>query len=83
MQASAMIVPKNLQAYVGGSTIHGKFGTPFDFRMGLNFFPFKNKVVRWNTEGLYLNRSPVGYTAVPFTVGGTGWVFHTNLELAF
>jgi hypothetical protein len=83
MQASAMVVPKSLQAYVGGSTIHGKFGTPFDFRMGLNFFPFKNKVVRWNTEGLYLDRSPVGYTAVPFTVGGTGWVFHTNLELAF
>ena len=83
MQASAMVIPKNLQAYTGGSTIHGKYGTPFDFRLGLNYFPFKNRVVRWNSEGLYLHKSPVGYTSVPFTVGGTGWVFHTNLELAF
>ena len=83
MQASAMVIPKNLQAYTGGSTIHGKYGTPFDFRVGLNYFPFKNRVVRWNSEGLYLHKSPVGYTSVPFTVGGTGWVFHTNLELAF
>lgn len=83
VQSSAMILPKTLQAYVGGSTIYGKYGNPFDFRFGLNFFPFKNKVVRWNTEALYLRNSSVGYTSVPFTVGGNGFVFHTNLELAF
>jgi len=25
----------------------------------------------------------VGYSSVPFAVGGTGLVFHSNLELAF
>jgi hypothetical protein len=25
----------------------------------------------------------VGYPSVPFALGGTGPVFHTNLELAF
>ncbi|MGA8305281.1 MAG: hypothetical protein WB723_06365, partial [Candidatus Acidiferrales bacterium] len=83
MQASAMVVPKTLQLYLGGSSIYGKFGNPFDFRAGVNFFPFHNKVVRWNTEFLYLQNSPVGYTAVPFAIGGNGPVFHTNLELAF
>lgn len=83
IQASAMIVPQKLQAYAGYSKIFGQFGQPWDFRFGANFFPFKNKVVRWNTEGLYLNRSPVGYTSVPFPLGGRGWVFHSNLELAF
>ncbi len=44
---------------------------------------FHNKVTRWNNEFLYLHHSPVGYTSVPFALGGTGSIFHTNLELAF
>jgi hypothetical protein len=83
LQGSAMVVPKTLQAYVGHSRVFGQYGNPWDFRFGVNWFPFKNKVIRWNTEGLYLYKSPVGYTSVPFTVGGRGMVFHTNLELAF
>jgi hypothetical protein len=83
LQTSAMIVPKTLQAYLGGSTITGKYGHPWDFRAGLNYFPFHNKVVRWNNEFLYLYKSPVGYTAVPFALGGTGPVFASTLELAF
>jgi hypothetical protein len=83
IQGSAMIVPKSLQAYAGFSKIFGQYGQPRDFRFGMNFFPFKNKVVRWNTEALYLHKSPVGYTSVPFPIGGRGWVFHSNMELAF
>ena len=83
LQASAMVLPKTLQAYVGGSTLDGKYGNPWDFRAGVNFFPWHNKVVRWNTEFIYLQQSPVGYTSVPFALGGLGPVFHTNLELAF
>ena len=83
MQVSAMVLPKTLQFYLGQSTIYGKYGNPWDFRAGLNFFPFHNKVLRWNNEYLYLHRSPVGYTSVPFALGGTGSIIHTNLELAF
>jgi hypothetical protein len=83
MQASAMLLPKSLQLYAGGSTIFGKFGNPYDTRVGLNWFPLKNKVVRVNNEFLYLYNSPVGYTSVPFVVGGKGLVFHSNVELAF
>lgn len=83
LQASAMVLPKTLQVYLGGSMVSGKYGNPFDFRAGINVFPWRNKVVRWNTEFLYLDKSPVGYTSVPFALGGTGPVFHTNLELAF
>ena len=83
LQTSAMLLPKTLQAYLGGSTLTGKYGHPWDFRAGLNYFPFHNKVVRWNNEFLYLYKSPVGYTAVPFALGGTGPVFASTLELAF
>ena len=83
LQGTAMVVPQKLQAYVGHSRIFGQYGRPWDFRFGTNFFPFKNHVVRWNNEALYLYKSPVGYTSVPYPVGGRGWVFHSSMELAF
>jgi len=83
IQGSAMVVPQTVQAYLGHSRIFGDFGDPWDFRFGVNFFPYRNKVLRWNNEGLYLYKSPVGYTSVPFAVGGRGWVFHSSVELAF
>ncbi|PYK08864.1 MAG: hypothetical protein DME65_13330 [Verrucomicrobia bacterium] len=83
LQASAMLLPKTLQLYGGVSRINGQYGKPFDVRVGANWFPWKNKVVRWNTEWLYLRNSPVGYSSVPFVVGGRGSVFHSSVELAF
>ena len=83
MQGTAMLMPKTLQAYVGYSKIFGNYGQPYDFRFGTNWFPYKNKVLRWNTEALYLYKSPVGYTSVAYPVGGRGWVFNTSVELAF
>ena len=82
-QVSAMVIPKLLQVYSGGSTIFGQYGQPWDFRLGVNLHPFKNRVMRWNTEFLYLHKSAVGYTALPYPVGGNGAVFHTSWELAF
>ena len=83
LQGTAMVVPKTLQVYVGHSRIFGEFGDPWDFRFGTNWFPWKNKVVRWNTEALYLYKSPVGYTSVSYPVGGRGWAFSSTVELAF
>jgi len=83
LEAAALVVPKTFQIYAGHSRIFGEQGDPWDLRVGGNFFPFKNKVVRWNNEVLYLHKSPVGYTSVPFAVGGRGFVFHSTWELAF
>ncbi len=83
LQGSAFVVPKNVQLYAGGSKVFGQFGNPFDTRLGVNWFPWKNRVVRWGNEVLYLYRSPVGYTSVPFANGGKGFVFHSTWELAF
>jgi hypothetical protein len=82
-QLSMMPIQKKLQLYSGGSHIFGQYGNPYDARIGTNWFPYQNKVLRWNTELLYLFRSPVGYTSVPFALGGKGLVFHTTVELAF
>jgi hypothetical protein len=83
IQTSAMVVPKTFQIYGGGSTIFGQYGTPYDARIGTNVFPWKNRVLRWNTEALYLYKSPVGNLSLPYVVGAKGWVFHTNVEMAF
>ena len=82
-QLSMMALQKTLQIYSGGSHIFGQYGNPYDVRFGTNWYPYKNKVLRWNTEALYLFRSPVGYTSVPFALGGKGMIFHTTVELAF
>ncbi len=81
--ASAMVVPKALQVYAGGSKVFGKYGNPWDSRAGLNYYPFKNRIFWWNNEMIYLSRSPVGYTSVPFAFGGKGWVYDSNLVLNF
>jgi len=83
LQGSAMLLPKTLQAYVAGSQINGQYGDPWDVSIGANWFPFQRRELRLNTQFLYLDRSPVGNTASPFTVGGNGWVFTTDVMLSF
>jgi len=83
LQGSTMLIPKSLQAYVAYSKIFGEYGDPWDFSIGLNWFPMKRKEFRLEFQGLYLKDSPVGYSSVPFSVGGNGWVFTTDLILAF
>ena len=83
IQPSMMLIPKTLQGYVAGSYLFGEYGEPWDVALGINWYPFKRRLVRWNTELLYLRDSPVGYSSVPFIVGGNGTVFYTNFELFF
>jgi hypothetical protein len=83
VQASAMAVPKTLQLYAGGSAIRGIYGNASELRAGLNWYIVKDRGLRFNAEWLHLNNCPVGYTAVPYPVGGNGDVFHTNFELNF
>ena len=83
LQASAMVVPKKLQVYLSGSQIYGQYGNPYDVALGLNYFPFSRRDLRLNLMGLYVSRSPVGYTAYPIPVGGNGFTFVTDFSLAF
>jgi hypothetical protein len=84
LQASTMVLPKKLQLYLSGSKILGEYGNPYDVALGGNWYPYQDtRKLRVNAEFLYLNHSPVGYTSVPFVLGGNGMVFNTNLELSF
>lgn len=83
VQGSTMLIPKVLQAYVGYSKIEGEYGNPDDLSVGFNYFPMARKEVRFSVQGLYLDDSPVGYSSVPFAVGGNGWVFTTDIIAAF
>lgn len=83
VQASAMAVKDVLQFYAGGSEINGRYGDASELRAGVNWYPLKTRGFRWNTEWIHLSKCPVGYTAVPYPVGGNGDVFHTNFEMSF
>ena len=78
-----MLVPKTLQLYVSGSKIFGEYGDPYDVALGVNWFPFTRKEFRVNAMGLYVDRSPVGYSAYPLPVGGDGFTFLTDFSLVF
>ena len=83
VQSSAMVVPKALQVYLGGSAIRGRYGDASEVRAGANWYVVKERGLRLNPEWIHLNKCPVGYTAVPYPVGGNGDVFHVNFEMNF
>lgn len=83
LQSSAMVVPKLMQAYFSGSRILGTHGDASEVRAGANYYPVKERGFRVNAEWIHLNHCPVGYTAVPYPVGGNGDIFHANIELNF
>jgi hypothetical protein len=83
IQASAMLIRDQVQLYAGHSGIRGDYGDANDYRLGLNWYPVKKRGMRVNAEWINLDNSPVGYTAVPYPVGGNGNVFHVNAELNF
>ena len=83
IQSSAMVVQKILQVYLNGSQIFGRFGDASELRAGGNWYFTGERGLRLNTEWIHLNNCPVGYTAVPYPVGGNGNLFHVNLEMNF
>ena len=84
LQSSAMVIPKTLQVYLSGSQIFGgRYGDASELRAGGNWYFANERGLRVNAEVIRLNNCPVGYTAVPYPVGGNGPVFHINLELNF
>jgi hypothetical protein len=83
VQASAMVVPKALQAYAGVSKVYGQYGNPKDLRLGVNWYPWHNYVLRWNTEYLHNDGSPIGGTSLPTQVGATGDIVYSSLQVNF
>ncbi|HVQ30748.1 MAG TPA: DUF3011 domain-containing protein [Vicinamibacteria bacterium] len=83
VQSSAMPIQKTLQVYLSGAQIRGQYGNSSEVRAGFNWFFVKERGLRLNAEWIHLNKCPVGYTAVPYPVGGNGNIFHTNVEMSF
>lgn len=83
LQASAMLWPKFVQLYTVGSTVFGEYGDPWEVRAGVNYYPFKNRVVRCNVQYIHSYQSPVGALSLPYVVGGTGGIIDANVEVNF
>ena len=83
LQASMMAIDRTPAAVCRGIEGPGRrVRRPWDTRLGVNFFPLNNRVLRWNTQAMYLYKSPVGYTSLTYNVGSTGWIFNTDFEMA-
>ena len=50
----------------------GRYGDQWEVRGGGNWYVMKERGIRVNGEWMYVDRSPVGYTAYPYPVGGQG-----------
>jgi hypothetical protein len=83
LQSSAMAVQKTLQVYLSGAQIFGHYGDSSEIRAGTNWYFAHSRGWRVNGEWIHLNNCPVGYTAVPYPVGGNGNVYHITLEMNF
>jgi hypothetical protein len=84
LQASAMVLPSRLQAYVGLSEVFGDdFGDASELRFGFNYFPMAMRGLRLNGEWMILDNAPLGYAAFPYPVGANGDVIHVNFEYNF
>lgn len=83
LQSSAMVLPKILQVYFSGAAIRGIYGNSSEVRAGANWYFIKQRGLRLNGEWLHLNKCPVGYTAVPYPVGGNGNVYTLVGEMNF
>jgi DUF3011 family protein len=83
VQSSAMAIQKKLQLYLSTSQILGRYGNASELRAGGNWYFARERGLRVNAEWIHLIHCPVGYTAVPYPVGGNGNVFHVNVELNF
>jgi hypothetical protein len=81
LQASVMAMPKKLMVYGFTSRIFGEYGVPWDAGVGLNYYPFGTRILRFNPEYIYVDESPVGYLSYPLPVGAKGSIFMLNLEL--
>jgi hypothetical protein len=83
LQSSAMAIQKTLQIYFSGSQIFGRYGDASEVRAGANWYIVNERGIRVNLEWIHLDHSPVGYTAVPYPVGGHGHLFSVNIEMNF
>lgn len=83
LMASMMLVPQSMQLYVNGSKIYGDERDSWDAGVGLNWWPFRFRGLRVNSELMYVEDSPVGSSTLPYQVGSDGTIFMTNVELAF
>jgi len=83
VMASAMLLPKTVQVYTTGAYLFGDYGDSWESTAGVNWWIFRRRELRLNVEYIYDHQSPIGYTAVPQSVGATGSIFNANLEMSF
>ena len=83
------ILPRAIAAFVISAAFgSASFAGDFTVREGQRYratlaLDFGHKQVRMNAQALYMDRSAIGYTAVPYVVGGTGWVFTADVGTWF
>lgn len=83
LKGSYMLIDKKLMLYSYYSKIYGEYGDPWEFGIGTNYYPLKDKHLRFNLDVIFVENSPVGYLSYPTVVGANGTVLMLNMEFLF
>ena len=83
LKGSYMVIDRTLMLYSYYSKIFGEYGDPWEYGIGLNYYPLKDQHIRFNGEVIFVENSPVGYLSYPTVVGANGTVFMLNMEFFF
>lgn len=61
-QSSYMVVPKTIELYAGTSYVFSLYGKPKEFFYGGNYYPWRNRNIRFNVHIINVDHSPVNST---------------------
>lgn len=83
IQTAKMVKRRLLMLYGFGSFVNGQFNNSWELGSGLNYFPFHNRNVRVNFQGLYVNKCPTSSQFGYYIGGMTGPIFSLATDILF
>ena len=87
IQTAYMVVPKKIELYGATSFIFGQFthptAHPMEFIIGNNYYPWKTRNIRLNTQLIEARHSPVNSTFGFYTGQQTGPIFSIGMTALY
>jgi hypothetical protein len=83
LQTAKMVTPRTVMAYGFGSYVFGEFNDSWELGAGVNYYPFKQRNMRINLQGLYVDKSPAQSQFGYYVGGMTGPIVSLATDLTF
>jgi hypothetical protein len=83
LQTAKMITPRVLMLYGIGSYVFGQFNDSWELGLGVNYYPFKQRNMRINLQGLFVDKCPTQSQFGYYVGGMTGPILSLATDLTF